>query len=505
MPSVEILVSADTHENRVAILEDGRLAEYLIERANRRRLTGNIYRGRVLTVVPGMDAAFVDIGLNKNAYLYVNEISHPSRNACEAPTDLDVDEDDALDPGSAENARSVPDITELLHENQEILVQIYKEPIGRKGCRVTTNVSLPGRYLVLLPLSGRIGVSRRILDDVHREEMREQVRALVEEPMGAIVRTAAAEADPAELQRDYELLKATWESIDTSSEEGTTPCLLHEEHGLIHRLVRDVVTENVTRVLVDDEGIFRKIESYARVLAPWSVDRIDHFDESRDLFGYRGVEAEIAGLLSKRVWLPCGGHVVIEHTEAFTTIDVNTGRYVGDQDLEQTVYRTNLEAATEIARQVRLRDLGGIIVVDFIDMREQEHRDAVVERFRLALERDRSRCQFFELTELGLLQITRRRLYSGIKRLLTEPCPTCRGTGYVISTATLAIQALRVAALAARDNMASVGLRIHPTIAAAICEDHQEDLRRLKDEHGCTVRIIPDPDTPLEQIVEETT
>ncbi len=507
MATRDILVSSDPYEVRVAILEDGRLAECLIERVNHRQLSGNIYKGQVTSIVPGMEAAFVDIGEHKNAFLYVNDIGPFGRGESEDrhAFGLDDEENGEDDPQTINETEERPraTISDLLKDGQEILVQVYKEPIGRKGCRVTTNISLPGRYLVLLPCTNRIGVSRKILDEDLRESMRLSIRELVEEPMGAIVRTAAEEAKPEQICHDYEQLRATWDSIQAAAAHSGAPALIHEDRGLIYRLVRDVISDDVTQITVDDMATCSKMENLIRLLAPSVVGRTHLHDGQVPLFEQRGVEAEIAGLLSNRVWLSCGGYIVIDRTEAFTAIDVNTGRYVGDQDLEQTVYRANLEAATEIARQIRLRDIGGIIVIDFIDMREQEHRDTLVERFRTALSRDRSRCQIFELTQLGLMQLTRRRLHSGFSKLMMQTCPMCRGSGQVLSTSTMAIRTLRLLDRLGQRGHGDICLRTHPLVAHELTEEHFEEIRSMENEYGCSMRIVPDSSVLMDKIVED--
>lgn len=500
----EILVSSDAHEVRVALVEEGRLAEYLVERDHHRRLIGNVYQGRVTAIVPGMEAAFVDIGLPKNAFLYVDDIGRFDPFDSDDREAFDVDStEEGEESVLSENGRPDVVISDLIKEGQDILVQVYKAPIGRKGCRVTTNISLPGRDLVLLPTTNRIGVSRKIEDEELREELREKVRGVVEEPMGAIVRTVAQDADVEHLRRDFELLKATWERIQEQAQTTRAPQLIHEDRGLIYRLVRDIFCEDVTQVLVDSEDTFHKTVSFARSLAPSIVGRIQRYEGAVPLFVHRGLETEISGLLTRRIWLPCGGYIVVEATEAFTSIDVNTGRYVGSHDLEETVYRANLEAAVEIGRQLRLRDIGGIVVIDFIDMREQEHRDALVTRFRGALARDRSRCQIYDLTPLGLMQVTRRRLHPSLAKMITATCPTCQGSGRVISISTVVIRGLRIAERLARENGGDIDLSTHPDVATQLTEEYHEDIRRIEEEYGCSIRILPDAGLALEEIVED--
>jgi ribonuclease G len=421
--SEEVLVNITPQETRVAVVHAGAVQELLIERAASRGLVGNLYMGRVARVLPGMQSAFVEVGLERAAFLHVADL-RAERKA---------------------NAEPVRPIEKLLAEGQPLLVQVVKDPIGGKGARLTTQISIAGRLLVYLPQDPHIGISQRIEDEGGRAALREQVRALVppDEKGGFIIRTLAEGASEAELAADIAFLRHLWADIGARALGAEPPRLVHQDLSLAHRVLRDIVTERTERVLVDSRENFAKLAAFAEAYTPQLRARLEHYAGERPLFDLYGVEAEIEKALARRVDLKSGGTLVIDQTEAMTTIDVNTGGFVGSRSFDDTVFKTNLEAAQAIARQLRLRNLGGIIIVDFIDMQSDEHRAAVLEELRKALARDRTRMTVSGFTQLGLVEMTRKRTRESLAHVLCEPCPVCSGRGAVKTARTVCYEILR--------------------------------------------------------------
>ena len=499
-----ILISADDYEIQIAVIENSKVAEFFLERRTEQRTVGNIYRGIVTSIIPGIDAAFIDIGLPRNAFLYVNDL-YPQEDEfgylSEEENGYETEEAEGVTP-----APGLPQISirDLLKEQQQILVQLHKEPIGAKGSRVTTNISLPGRYLVLLPCTQHIGISRRIEDETERLRLKSLLERLVPENMGVIVRTAGKEMGEEEFKKDLESLQNDWKKIQAKSEKCSVPSLVFQNPGIVFRIIRDLFSEGIEEIVVDDPQMYNDVVEFVKEIAPHSVQRITLYDDSAPIFRAHGADTEIAGLRSKKVWLHCGGYIVIDETEAMTVIDVNTGRYLGKLNLEETVYRTNIEAASEIARQIRLRDIGGIIIIDFIDMRSKAHQDSLIQHFQDHLKRDRSRCHLFPLTELGLLQMTRKRVRKSLTKSITQPCPYCKREGYILSTDTMIIKIFRTFDEICREEGAkSVTLRVHPRLATKINEEKQEQIAVLQERYNALLKILPGNDLHLEQIVEE--
>ena len=418
-PIREMLISHDPDETRVAILEDDELVEFYVERA-RRSVVGNVYLGRVKDVLPGMEASFVDIGLEKNAFLYVDEIVSP-----EGVTDL---------PSR--------DITDLLHPGQQIMVQVTKDPMGTKGARVTTQVSLPGRFLVLMPFSPVVGVSKRLPDE-ERDRLHALISALAPEGVGIIARTAASGASERDLSTDLDFLSRLWARVRKQGEAGVAPETLYTELDLALRLVRDAFTEEFKRLVVDDKVVQEKVSAFLKRTSPDLARRVSRHREEISLFDFYGLGPQIDAALMREVFLSSGGHIAIDRTEALTAIDVNTGKFVGRKSLEDTILRTNLEAADAVVRQLRLRDIGGIIIIDFIDMAETAHREQVFSRLNSALERDRTRTRVSEISRLGLVEMTRKNVTDGFWTVLTQTCPTCAGQGRTLSDPSVRIMVTR--------------------------------------------------------------
>jgi len=417
-----ILISVDLSELRVAVLEEGQTVEALIERRGKGSLVGNIYKGKVDNVLPGMEAAFVDIGLPKNCFLH---------------------QDDVMLPGLDSKDRRKRRIQEMLKPGQEVLVQVIKDPMGTKGARVTMELSLAGRFLVLSPQGEGSGVSRR-LPDGERDHLRDLARKLEAKDVGIIVRTAAAGATEEDLERDLRFLRRLWAQVEARVPNAKAPSLVHAEADLSLRVIRDLLARNVDRVIVDSERQFRRILGWVRTTQPEFVDRIESYNDATPLFEKFGVDAAIRSTLNRRVDLPSGGYLLFDFAEAFTVIDVNTGRFVGGGGrLEDTITRNNIEAAREVVRQLRLRDIGGIIVVDFIDMAAQKNRTEVLKVMQSELEKDRTKTYVVEISPLGLVEMTRQNVTEGVREVLTRTCPTCGGDGIIISEHTAAVDVER--------------------------------------------------------------
>jgi ribonuclease G len=434
----ELLVSVDVGEQRVAVLEDDRVAEVYLERPERRSIAGNIYLGAVDNVLPGMEAAFIEIGLEKNGFLYVDEIVLPE----------------------LEGKRHGKKIQDLISRGQTIMVQAVKDPMKTKGARLTTEISLPGRFVVYQPNGDGFGVSRR-LDDDERARLKDVLKALDLKGGGVIVRTAAEGASAEDIERDLVFLQKLWKSIDARAKVAKPPTLLYQEAELPLRVTRDLFTDGFERALIDDERAFKRIVGYLKKTSPHMVERVVRYKEKQPLMESYGVDAEIKSTLNRRVDLPSGGYLIFDYAEAFTVIDVNTGRFVGSRSrssgarLEDTITKNNLEAVKEVVRQLRLRDIGGIIVIDFIDMANPKNRATVEEALRTELERDRTKTYVVEISPLGLVEMTRQNVTEGPREVMTRKCPTCGGDGIVISETSAAVEVeRRLRALAASRHQA---------------------------------------------------
>jgi len=425
--STEIVINVSPRETRAALLENGVLQELFVERASRRGLTGNLYQGRVSRVLPGMQAAFIDIGLERTAFLHASDI---------------------VQPDDAENGDAAPrtdSIRELVSEGADILVQVLKDPLGSKGARLTTFVTIPSRYLVFMPFGHGVGVSARIENEGERQRLREAVQSAVVdgEAGGYIVRTAAEGAASEALRADMLFLRRLWEVLDANAHSARAGTLVHEDLALPLRLMRDLVGEGVDRVLVDHDATCDRMREFATTFMPALGARVERYAGSRPIFDLHAVEEEIQRSLDRKVALKSGGYLIIDQTEALTTIDVNTGAYVGHRNLEETIFRTNLEAAVAIARQLRLRNLGGIVIIDFIDMQEEEHRRQVLQALEKALAADHARTNVSTVSPLGLVEMTRKRTRESLAHQLCAPCAACEGRGYVKTPETVCYEIFR--------------------------------------------------------------
>jgi ribonuclease G len=507
-----ILINSTPEEARVALVENGALAEIHIERARDRGIAGNIYKGKVVRVLPGMQAAFVDIGLPKAGFLHVSDF-YPGVD--ELPMiDADAVEGNAdgvappeVEPVPLLDAPAVPEfsvtapesepvpapIEERLHRGDEILIQVAKEPLGSKGARVTSHISLPGRYLVYLPTTNHLGVSRRIEDEAERQRLRDIVLALKPPGAGFIIRTVCVGLSKRELQADMRFLIKLWNRILKRSEDASAPCQLHYDMDLILRSIRDLFTPDVAQVIVDRPVDHQRILDFVESFAPRLKTRIELHEGTEPLFDQYGIEPAISRALERRVWLKSGGYIVIDQTEALTTIDVNTGRYVGTRNQEETVLKTNLEAAREIVDQLRIRNLGGIIIIDFIDMMDPASRQRVMDAFDAALRQDKMRSNILKISELGLVEMTRKRTRASLSHQLTEPCPSCEGKGRIKSVATIAyaiMRRIRYVAVAS-PGTGRIVVRAHVAVAAFLCEDESLVMDALERELGRRITVEP--------------
>ncbi|HEX7408789.1 MAG TPA: Rne/Rng family ribonuclease [Candidatus Binatia bacterium] len=479
----EIIINSAPYETRVALLEQRRLTEVFIERARDKGVAGNIYKGRVTRVLPGMQAAFVDIGLEKAGFLHGSDLYAELGDEFiteEGPTPIEVTAD-----ASAANQKAVPrrvPIEERLKKGQEILVQVAKQPIGSKGARITGVISLPGRHLVFTPSTNHVGVSRRIEDESERTRLKDIVESERPPEGGFIIRTACESLSKREIQGDIRFLLKLWDRILHKSERVGAPALLHYDMDLVLRTVRDLFTAETQRLVVDNSRDYQRILDFLDTVMPRLKSRVELYDDPEPIGDRFGIESQIAKALERKVWLKSGGYIVIDHTEALTVIDVNTGRFVGKKTQEETVLQTNLEAAKVIVEQLRLRNIGGLIVIDFIDMEDRLSQRQVFDVLSDALKKDKARSKLLRISELGLIEMTRKRTRESLTQLLCATCPSCTGRGQVKSTETVAYEVLRriqrEAALNTR--VAQITAQVHPAVAQFLDREEDRTLRSLE-------------------------
>jgi ribonuclease G len=480
------VINAEPGETRLAILEDATLVEFFADRESERRRVGEIHKGRVSKVLPGMEAAFVDVGLPKAAFLHTSDMLTSMLDF----ESFDLDDDDA--PGRPRRA-SAP-IQDLLQKGQEILVQIVKEPMGTKGAKVSGRISLPGRFLVLMPGMGRVGVSRKIADRAERQRLKKILRELRPKNAGLIGRTASEGQSKKDLAQDVHYLVDLWKEIESDAAAETAPALVHRDLGLATGLMRDIFTSRVDRVVVDSKQVYKEILRYVKVVAPELKARVKLYTGVGPVFDEYGIENEIQKSFERRVWLKKGGYIVIQSTEAMVTVDVNTGRFTGKRSQEDTILQTNLEAAREVARQLRLRDLGGIVVIDFIDMEEEANRRALVDAFRSALQSDRARTKIYPLSELGIMEMTRQRVREPLLHYFSEDCAACRGTGKTLSLGAVGMRVERsLRRVGARSKEKEVQVWVHPDLAVWLFDERGRRVAELERGYGLTVDIQEDP------------
>ena len=550
--SKEMIVSSSAHETRVAILEDDQVAEIFIERERQRGVVGNLYRGRVSKVLPGMQAAFIDLGLERDGFLYVTDVIPPSEEFDRLETDEDESapslprEDGAVAPathgppvgragaaalrpaqgvpstsrgegGPAVSGRGgrrdrdrekgpEPKIEELLKEGQEIIVQVAKEPLGTKGARLTSHATMPGRFLVFMPTVDHVGVSRKIESREERNRLRGIVREFRAQhgfTGGVIIRTAAAGRPKDDIVSDLSYFHRVWTDIRQKFESSRAPAVVYQEQSLVAKLLRDLLTEEFSAIRIDNEMEHRRVCELVERIMPALGPKVKLYEKEYPIFEEYGVQAEIDRALRSKVWLKSGGSIVINQTEALVAIDVNTGRYVGKKTagrLEDTIIKTNLEAAKEIIRQVRLRDLGGIIVLDFIDMEEKKNRQKVFQTVEQELRKDRSPSKALQVSDFGLVIITRKRVKQSLERVLTEPCPYCAGSAVIKSSSTICYEILsEVKKISGDLDGQSLVLRVNPDIARALRDEERAVFKDLKQSLGRDIALRPDAQLHHEQ------
>src|SRR5215471_5785787 len=531
----EMIISSGAHDTRVAILEDDQVVEIFIERENQRGVVGNIYKGRVSKVLPGMQSSFVDIGLERDAFLYVSEVVNTVEEFERLAGEDEEEErgprteprEGAESPESAENGAPAPaiktperrsrdrdrerdqpeaKIEDLLKEGQEVLVQVVKEPLGTKGARLTSHVTMPGRFLVFMPTVDHVGVSRKIESREERARLRGIVKKFREEHGfvgGVIIRTAASGRSEADIVSDLSYFHEIWTSVRQKMESRRPPAVLFQEQSLVTKLLRDMLTDDYTAIRLDDEAEYRRVTQLVERIMPALLSRVKLYTKEYPIFEEYGVQAEIDKALRPKVWLKSGGYLVINQTEALVAIDVNTGRYVGKKSsgrLEDTIVKTNLEAVKEIVRQIRLRDLGGIIVLDLIDMEEKKNRQRVFQEVEKELRKDRSPSKALQVSDFGLVIVTRKRVKQSIERQLTDPCPYCSGSGSIKSASTICYEILTEMKKIGGDiEGQGVLLRVNPDIARALKEEESAVMRELQQELGRPVTIRPDAHLHHEQ------
>jgi ribonuclease G len=482
----ELIINVTFSETRIAFLENGVLVEFFIEKKNDKSMVGNIYKGKVARIVPGMDAAFIDIGLEKSAFLYVGDILLDN---------MMYEEFENLEFPIVVNER----IEGVLEEGQELIVQVSREPIGQKGTRVTSKITLPGRLLVFMPGTEHIGVSRRIEQEEERKRLAAVLKEVCPKGFGLIGRTASEGKTQDELAGDLIFLKRIWDSILDKAKNVRAPSILHQDLGIIFRVIRDLHSHNLKKIIVDDTFVFEKIEGFLKDYLPEEGCEVSYFDEKDPVFEVYGIEIEIAKLSQKKIWLKSGGYIVLDYTEALTVIDVNTGRYLGKKELEDTILRTNLEAVKEIAYQVRLRNIGGIIIVDFIDMERKESRDMVFQALVDILKKDRIKTFAYPISEIGLVQITRKRTRHNIVSLLTEVCPSCDGSGYIKSKYTVCYEVLReLRSFCKKGEGKKINVSLAPEVAGLLYEEEKSSIEYIENTYQTKINIIANPELSID-------
>ncbi|MHB1662064.1 MAG: Rne/Rng family ribonuclease [bacterium] len=504
--TTELIINKDDFETRVALMEDGKLAEIFIERDEVAPKHGNIYKGKVMQVLPGIQASFIDIGWEKSAFLYAGDFY-----------EIDALDYDFFEPGAEETSigensenetdgtgktggkrkktkkkrKGLPNIDQLIKKNQEILVQIAKEPVKTKGARVTSHISLPGRFLVYMPTSSSIGISRKIRSDAEKKRLKNIVLKYRSEGTGFIIRTAAENASEIDIERDIKFLTSLWNNIYNEQLKAKAPKLIFRDIGVSLRALRDFLNKKVDKIIVDEKEEYKKIVDFLSIQSPEYINIVELYGDKTgvSIFNRFNIEKEISKSLNKKVWLKSGGYIVIDHAEALTAIDVNTGKFVGKRNFEDTILKTNLEAAKEIAFQLRLRNIGGIIVIDFIDMAKEDHKEKVYRTLEESLKNDRVKTTINRITELGLVEMTRKRTGNSLVSTFLEQCPMCEGSGMIKSTQTICLELLRaVASHAKRTRAKKITVTVHPSVMNKLYENEKE-LKMLEEKINKPINI----------------
>jgi ribonuclease G len=500
----EIIMNCTPRETRLALVENGQVAEIHLERKGERGIVGNIYKGRVIKVLPGMQAAFVDIGLPRAAFLYVGDIHHNVEDLGNMVNQREDEESQEEDAGMNEEFRDqlapFAPIEDLIHEGEDILVQISKEPLGSKGARITSHISIPGRHLVFMPTVDHIGVSRRIENEGERNRLKEIVGQIKQPGCGIIVRTVSENETIDKLFADLTFLQGTWQRILEREKTVPSPSLIYEDLDLNVRGVRDLFTENVARLFVDSREEYHRVLDFMDTFMPSLKSCVELYEGEEPIFDHFGIEMELNKALGRKVWLKSGGYINIDFTEALVAIDVNTGRYVGKRNLQETILKTNLEAAKEIAYQLRLRNIGGIIIVDFIDMDRPADREKVTNALQEALKKDKQKTNILKISELGLVQMTRKRTRESLTRTLCEQCPYCDGKGFIKSHTTVCYEILRaIATHISHYSSRHVRVSAHPDVLRMLFEQESEQLEEIQRLRQTTIQLVPEPNLSQEQ------
>jgi ribonuclease G len=521
----EIIMNATANQVRIAITEDGKLAELFVEAPEKERLVGDIYLGKVARVMPGIKAAFIDIGLRQDAFLHFSDIGSTldeySELLGEEPEEelVSVASRSPASAGPEQRGTSAQVVRERqdrnhvgrgrdrlehpekhLQSGQDIVVQVTKEPVGKKGVRVTSEVSLPGRFLVLLPFDGKVGVSKRIGNFREKRRLRKLVRSILPDGFGAIIRTVAEGKDELTLKNDLDQLVNTWRDIEKTLKTEKAPSLIYKDMTTTSSVIRDLFSNDVERITVDSKRLYREIRAYVHMTSPSLVDKIELYKGKEPIFDVFGVEKEIATAMSRKVWLKSGGYVIIEQTEAMIVVDVNSGRYAAKKEQELNSLQTNLEASREIVRQIRLRDIGGLIVIDFIDLDDERNRKKVYDELRREFRKDRAKVTVLPMTEFGLVQITRQRIRQSVLHSLTEPCPTCAGTGLVQSKSTIVSHIERwIRRFKSETKEYRLILKVHPTIASHLSEGRLSRMRKMMLKYFVLIKLEADPSLAVDE------
>ena len=498
----ELILNVTLGETRVARLENGVVSELYIERTREQGVVGNIYKGKVVRVLPGMQAAFVEIGLDRTAFLHASDVVQ-EMTRFDADIDTD-DEEEEAEPETKPRRRFTPrhhrKIEDLLKEGKDILVQVEKEPMGTKGARLTSHISLPGRYLVYMPTVNHLGISRRLGDDKERKRLRQLIERSRPKGSGFIIRTACVGISDEEITADMEYLIRTWAEIEQKAAKAGSPAVIHSELDVLLRVVRDLFTSDIDRLVIDGQDGYTRVEEFVKAFMPGLKNVIELYKGAEPIFDHFGIEIEITRALGQKVWLKSGGYIIIEQTEALTAIDVNTGRFVGRRNLEDTIVKTNLEAVKEIVYQLRLRNIGGIIILDFIDMQRHSDRQKIFNTLKEALKSDKARTTITKLSDLGLVEMTRKRTREDLRRQLTDPCTECEGKGYLKSPTTICYEVFREVQREAQSMKGKqIVVYVHSQVANILYDEERKWLELLEERYKKRISVKTVPEYHLEQ------
>lgn len=487
--SKEIIINSTVNETRVAILENGSVSEIYIERHKKKGVAGNIYKGKIVKVLPGMQSAFVDIGLDKAAFLHVADLTTENINEDMLVQSIDEEQNDKEQEDEFNGKQHVP-IEDMIQEGQEIIVQVAKEPIGQKGARLTTHLTIPGRYLVLMPYYNHIGVSRKIENEEERERLKGILTEIKPENFGLIARTVSEGSTKEDLESDLDYLLRIWNKLSEKMDSANAPQLIYKDLELLYRTLRDITTNDISKIIIDNRSDFLKLKTFQREYFPNLDIEIKLYENSIPIFDYYNIEIEINRMFDRVVWLKSGGYIVIDQAEALTVIDVNTGKYVGKRNFEETILKTNLEAAKEIAYQLKLRNIGGIIIVDFIDMEKDEHIEKVLQTLNQEFKKDRGKVTVVNISPLGLFEITRKRVKESITKALSENCPYCEGRGFIKSKVTVCYDILReIRRIAPFYEKKKIFVEAHSSVVDYMLNDEKECLDEIELMYNINIEV----------------